>query len=488
MTTASQPSWLESFLQNVTRQPVRDAVVTDRRRVSFEELERVAGGLQRSLLRVAPSSPVVAITVTDPIERVAAVLAVAAAGKAHVLLDPALGESALEGAANRCGASSIIGYTEHPGIGPTVAPSEISPASLEPVMLSVEAPFAYVSTSGSTGDPKFVMLDHRAAGSRLAGEPSEYVEGDRAFRSFNFSGNSVNATIDCLRSGSTLLTVDPRALAPARILDFLSEEHATIVRLNPSLSRLVLLGASKRSIRLNHVRQIGGGGEAMLWSDIEQLRSIIPVTAVVVHGYASTETRSVTRKFVTSSDQLGEGAVPAGHARPGRRVWIDGGGGSPAAPGVVGTIVIEGIFGTTGPAFERLPDGWLRYRSGDLGELTDDGELLHRGRSDRVVKVGAMRVDLSTVEDVLRRVPRVSDACAVPVATQGSDPRIIAHVVVETGASVDVSELRRFAAERLTSAAVPARFDIRDTPIPLLPSGKKDIRGLIALSEQEHTA
>jgi len=481
------PPWLASFLQNVTKQPIRDAVVTDRRRVTFAELERLAGGLQRSLLRIAPSSSVVAITVTDPIERVVAVLAVAAAGKAHVVLDPALGGSALEGAASRCGASSIIGCAENSEVGPTILPADISPASLEPVVLPVEAPFAYVSTSGSTGDPKFVMLDHRATGSHLPGEPPDSEDEDRTFSRFNFSGNTVNSTIDCLRSGTTLLTVDPRAIPPSQLLDFLSEERATVVRMSPSLSRLILRTKLTRTSTLRRVRQIKGGGEAMLWSDVADLRSIVPDTAVILHGYASTETRGVTQKIITSSDPLGEGAVPAGFARLGRRVWIDAGDGLPADPGVVGTIVIEGIFGTRGPTFEGLPDGWLRFRSGDLGELTENGELLHRGRSDRAIKVGAMRVDLDAIEDALRQAPGVMDVCAVPIATRGCDPRIIAHIVPGEGCEVEVQQLRRFAAARLTSAAVPVRFEVRNTPIPLLPSGKKDVRRLIAQTEKEQT-
>jgi acyl-coenzyme A synthetase/AMP-(fatty) acid ligase len=471
--------WLLSFRGHASARPDADAVVTDHRRITFRELDLLAGGMQRELMRRAATSPVTAITVNDPVERAAAILAVAASGKAHVLLDPGLDDGALQDAAGRIGATSVIGASDHLGTGLVIDPSEITATALEPVPTAIEAPFAFVSTSGSTGDPKFVMLDHRAAGTRLPAEPSESSEIDRVFRVFNFSGNSVNATIDCLRSGSTLLAVDPRTLPPSRIVEFLSEERATILRMSPSLSRLVLRSATGRSIHLDHVRQIGGGGEPMLWTDVEALRSIVPTTAVVVHGYASTETRSVTRRVITSAEPIGEGAVAAGRPRAGRRIWIDAGDGVPADPGATGNIVIEGIFGTHGPDFETLPDGWLRFRSGDLGELTADGELLHRGRSDRVVKVGAMRIDLSTIEDVLRRAPGVTDVCAVPVPMPGSDPRVVAHVVLDGDSGVDARGLREFALGRLTSAAVPARFELRATPLPLLPSGKKDIRALL---------
>jgi acyl-CoA synthetase (AMP-forming)/AMP-acid ligase II len=97
-----------------------------------------------------------------------------------------------------------------------------------------------------------------------------------------------------------------------------------------------------------------------------------------------------------------------------------------------------------------------------------------------VVKVGAVRIDPSVVEDVLRVVPGVRDVRVVPTPVGAGEVRLVAHVALGDGASVTDDDLRAFAAARLTSNAVPARFILHDDPFPLLASGKTDVRELNA--------
>ena len=480
--SAPAGTWAHEVAERAGVHGRADAVVTDRRRVSYEELASQAGGIQRWLgsLEGAAAGPV-AILVSDPIDRAAAVLGVAAAGRPHVLLDPQRSPEALRASVDRIGVDVAIGDGELEQFGAHLHPDDVRPRPLEPVPVTIDDPFAYVSTSGSTGDPKYVLLTHAVLCARTHPDDLAIGEGDRAFRAFNHSGNSLNILIDALRVGATYLSVDPLRVSASGLLEFLVAERASVVRMSPSLMRLVLRPRARGDLTLATARVVGGGGEPMLWSDVAALRGLAP-SATVTHGYASTETRGVTQKVIGPADPILDGAVPAGRPRQGRRVWIDAGDGRRAGPGTVGTIVVEGRFGTIGPSFEQLEGGDLRFRTGDLGELTADGELIHRGRTDRVMKVGAVRIDLRTVEDVLRRAPGVIDvrvmAAAVDGAPPGTDDRLVAHVVVEPDDGPDVTVLRDLARAHLTSAAVPARFVLRDQPLPLLPSGKTDERSL----------
>ncbi|MET3769414.1 O-succinylbenzoic acid--CoA ligase [Marisediminicola sp. UYEF4] len=121
-----------------------------------------------------------------------------------------------------------------------------------------------------------------------------------------------------------------------------------------------------------------------------------------------------------------------------------------------------------------MSDGARWYRTGDAGRL-DDGVLTVTGRLDRVVISGGVKVSLDELERVVRRMPGLGDAVAVPAesARWGEVP------VIVTTSPVDLSVLRGEVAAALGREAAPDRIVVLDS-IPLLPTGKPD---LVALRE-----
>jgi acyl-coenzyme A synthetase/AMP-(fatty) acid ligase len=483
MSTSS--SLVQDFLGQAALSPTRDAVVADDRRVTFADLARAAGGVQQALTRTDPLDGPVAILATDAVDRAAAVLGVIATGRAFVLLDPDRSDAALAAAAAPIGARTAIGARAEGPFEWVIPPAELSPAELRPVSVPLETPMAYVSTSGSTGDPRYVIRTHAVAVDP-PGPGADLLTEDRAFQPLNPSGASLNLLMGCLASGVTHLSVDPRRHAVTRIIEFLHEERVSFISATPSWLRLLARASGPLSgARLEALRLIAAGGEALLWSDVAALRGLGPGGMSIVNMYGATEVRIVARRLVTSDEPIRDGVVPVGTSVPGRRIWIDAGEGVPAAQDVVGTIVIEGRFGTIGPTFEDLPNGMQRFRSGDVGELNASGELIHRGRADGVVKVGAVRIVPSAVEDALRRIEGVADTAVIPVTAEDGSVRLIAHVLHDRQAKLDVGRLRAAASDRLVSGAVPSRFVIHEEPFPLLPSGKADVRALVSRIEKD---
>ena len=121
-----------------------------------------------------------------------------------------------------------------------------------------------------------------------------------------------------------------------------------------------------------------------------------------------------------------------------------------------------------------MSDGARWYRTGDTGRV-DDGVLTVTGRLDRVIISGGVKVSLDALERMLRRMPGLGDAVAVPAesARWGEVP------VVVTTSPVDLSALRGAVATVLGREAAPARVVVLDS-IPLLATGKPD---LVALRE-----
>ena len=148
-----------------------------------------------------------------------------------------------------------------------------------------------------------------------------------------------------------------------------------------------------------------------------------------------------------------------------------------AAPGEVGEIVVEGpglaqgyrsMPDETTQRFRIGPDGKRAYFTGDLGSVDTDGTLHFLGRTDRQVKIGGKRVELSEIETVLLSDPSIQDV-AVELVSQHGGEDLIAFFVAsgpldEPGLEV---HLERF----LPSYMIPKRF-VRLEALPLLPNRK----------------
>lgn len=467
--------------------PDREAIGTHDRRLTVGELAARAGALTERLAD-GGTAPFLLAPV-DAVELAIGLVAASASGRAALVADPRRAPSALVAFAGPAGATTaVIGAAASLGL-PSVHPGSLGDGTLTSDVPDPDAVLLLAGTSGSTAAPKLVGHTHRSVADRAArrGGAGDILPDDRVGRTFNHTGATTQSIVASLLLAVPVLALDLLRVAPSTVLRRFHEARSTHVRLVPSVLRR-LLAATPPDVRLPHVRLIGGGGDPMHWEDVARLRPLLSAHATIIHSYGSTEVHGIARRYLTMDEPLGEGVVPVGRPGPGRHVWIDRGDGRPADPGVVGEIVVEGRFHAVGPAFEELGDGIKRRRTRDLGELTPDGELIHRGRVDRMVKIGGVRVEPEAVESVLRTLPGVQDVAVVPVGDAADRRRLVAHLVIEPGKEPDVAELRAAVADRVTSVAVPAAFHLRSGPLPLLASGKVDRRALGAEDAQRGTA
>ncbi|MGV0793757.1 class I adenylate-forming enzyme family protein [Mycolicibacterium sp. XJ1819] len=137
----------------------------------------------------------------------------------------------------------------------------------------------------------------------------------------------------------------------------------------------------------------------------------------------------------------------------------------PPLPGVEARLADEELWVRTPALFTRyiddsvatskvLHDGW--YRTGELGEISDDGYLTIRGRATEIIRTGAETVSPSEVEAVLRSYPGIDDVAVIGLP----DPdwgEIVTAVVVTNGPTPAVDELRNHCAGRLSRHKHPRR-------------------------------
>ncbi|MGK5550584.1 amino acid adenylation domain-containing protein [Actinomadura kijaniata] len=494
------------------RTPDAVAVVAGDASLSYAELDARANRLARYLAaRGAGPERVIAVAMERSAELVVAVLAVLKSGAAYLPVDPGfpadriafmlddaapaavLTSRALAGTVHRAVSDgSRKGVDAEPVIvvdDPTVraAVAALSGTGLSDADRT--APLgpghpAYVNyTSGSSGRPKGVTVEHRSAVWLVSWAASAFGA-DRFSRvlfttslSFDVSvfelfgplacGGSVEVVRDLLElargewSGSLIST------APTAMAGVLAEAET------PPAARTVVLA-----------------GEALTGPVLRAVRSEV-IGARVINAYGPTEaTVYATAGDVTERTDLGDGPLPIGHPLPGARLYVLDDALRPVPAGVDGELYIagEGLArgylnrpGLTAERFVACPfdPGERMYRTGDLVRWTDTGELVFIGRVDHQVKIRGLRVEPGEIEAVLLSQPEVGQAAVIMREDRPGDRRLVAYVVPAPGAQADPAAVRREAARTLPGYMVPAAVTVLDA-LPLTVSGKLDRRALPA--------
>ena len=157
-------------------------------------------------------------------------------------------------------------------------------------------------------------------------------------------------------------------------------------------------------------------------------------------------------------------------------------------PGVPGELVIGGVNVGRGylnrPELTEekfIPDPFgepddLLYRTGDLVRYLPDGNIEFLGRIDHQVKIRGFRIELGEIESVLRQYPGVNDV-VVMARKIGNDNRLVAYLLAEGDAELQVVDLREFLQHHLPDYMIPAHFVVLDA-FPLTPAGKVDRKAL----------
>jgi len=485
---------VDGFLVAVESVPDRTAVATHDRRMSYAELLHQVTPLATRLCE-RPAGEVVVAAVRDAVDVAVVGLAAMAAARPLSVLSARRDPETILLHTRSVGGTTLVTPSsvliDDPIVDHAVLPvhagaGDGSPLVVRPLGLDDAAIIA--TTSGTTGDPKTIARPVRVVsrsalpeGDILTTRPEDVI-----FRAFFAAGGGARGILGALSIGASLRCVDPLAVPLSRIVAILEAEQVTFARMVPSVLRRAFSGVTADG-RLPHLRALVSGGESLRWEDVVTVRRHMVPGSNIVHTYGSTEVSGIARRIIPFEEPVGEGVVPAGRPRTGRHVWISDEAGAPVEVGVTGRVVIEGYLGAGQTLFEVLPDGTQRFVSGDRGHMDQGGELHLEGRSDDVVKIGAVRVDMAAVEEVIRAAPGVKEAVVVALPSSGRVV-LVAHVRLDdrSGEIADearVRALRAHLSSRLESAAVPARFVIHSRGLPLLPSGKVDRRSLARVDD-----
>jgi amino acid adenylation domain-containing protein len=482
----SLPPVHETVVQRAAASPEALAVQHGAVALSYGELAQRSASLARELRRRgAGPEQLVAICLPRGIDLVVAELGVLRSGAAVLPLDPSAPPSRQAQLLQGARVELLITDRAHLALHPQALVLQDLPpddAPLEPVPLR-ESHLAYVLyTSGSTGQPKAVMVPHGALAHLSAWHQQAFGLGETS-RATLLYAPSVDPSLaelwPTLSAGASLhVPEDETRLSPERLVQWLCQHQLTHTDLPAILAERVL--ALDWPARCSLAVLLSGG-------DRLSRRPSVGLPFEVHNEYGPTEaTVTATSGRVSSS---GEGPVGIGHPRPGVTAWVLDPELAPVPPGVVGELYLGGVGVTRGylhrasaTAERFVPDplsgepGARMYRTGDRVRQRPDG-LEFVGRVDGQVKIRGVRVEPAEVAAALLSHPQV--AAAHVVARPGPDGQLalVAYAVPQEGAVLHGPGLREHLSTLLPSALVPAACVPIDT-LPFTPQGKVDASAL----------
>ena len=480
--------------------PSRTALLWGQERMTYGELNLRSNRLARhlQLLGVKPDERVV-ICLERGFEQMVAVLAVMKAGGAYVPLDPANPEDRMMLVARESGSAVVVTNTSRRDLfeyavmpRPVVDIAETHLWSELPgdnPISGVEAHnLAYIIyTSGSSGVPKGVMVEHRSLSNFVSWTAGAYYGesggGSPTVLSIGFDG-SVPSLFGSLVSGQTL-TLLPKGTEVPFIASRCGTEEPPFSLIVVTPSHLKLLNDElPLTICRAPTQALMIGGERLMPADVALWRQRFPGVRLT-NAYGPTEATVASCAFDIPACPNHEPSIPIGRPVAGARVYILDCNLDPLPIGVAGELYLGGVGVARGylnqpvsTAERFVPDPFANdstrmYRTGDLGRWRDDGTIEFLGRNDSQVKVRGMRIELGEVAALLAGDERVGQAIVVARRDNSSAQCLVAYYTGTQGLEATPDELRKELARKLPDYMVPSAF-VRIDRLPVSFHGKLD--------------
>lgn len=351
---------------------------------------------------------------------------------------------------------------------------------------------ALLFTSGSSGDPKGVVLSHRNLVANVTqfslrlgmGHADNVLGSLPLFHSFGCTVTLWWPVIE----GIGLVTY-PNPLDSPKLAELIEKHGVTLMLSTPTFLRGFLKRVKRE--QLASVRLIVTGAEKLPMNLEEEFRK--KFGKPVMEGYGLTETSPATNVNLPEPEGNGLPVLPSrrrgsvGPLLPGIAVRITdpvaGGPLPPDQPGIIwfrGPNVFNGYLNQPKRTAEVVQEGW--FRTGDIGRLDGDGFLYIEGRLSRFSKIGGEMVPHEVVEEHINKAlnldtesERKVAVVGVPDAEKG-EALVLLSTISSEAVKQEIIQLRYTLLERGVPALWIPRRLVRVEQIPVLASGKLDIR------------
>jgi amino acid adenylation domain-containing protein len=508
----------DRFASQVRKYSSKTAIKSRNHQWSYEQLNRAANRVARSILnRLPPESrrgeERIALLFEHDAPMIAALLGTLKAGKTYVPLDPSHPRERLTQILNDSEASTVLTNNKSIELARELTREGLRLVNIDSVewadsdssrdsngeadinLATNPRGLAYLLyTSGSTGQPKGVMQNHRNVLHFIRAYTNNLhlSENDRLtlLSSYCFDA-AVMDIFGALLNGATLYPIDIKKDGLIGLAEWLSKEQITVYHSTPSVYRYFVNSLNEaQGEDFAQLRLVVLGGEEVNRTDVDLYKKHFSDDCLFVNGLGPTEATVSLQYFIDKQTTIPSQGVPVGYPVADTEVLLLNEAGKSAE--VRGEIAIKcehvalGYWRNakaTDAAFSSEPQNGSQdsaarvYRTGDLGRRLSDGSIVFEGRRDFQIKIRGFRVELGDIESALSQHPAVRENVVILKQNNAQDKRLVAYVVLNSGQAANERDLRDFLKTKLPEYMQPASFGVLEA-LPLTASGKLNRRAL----------
>lgn len=474
----------------------RIAISCNGRTFTYKQTDLLIRRVSSALQAIAPAEEAISIALllTRSEYMVTAMIGSILAGYCYIPIDPEYPEERIKYILEDAGCSVLLtdvlsscNLENVPGLR-VLRIEEImkAPAGPFPEISSIDPgrPCYIIYTSGSTGQPKGVLISNESL--------ADYANTVRTYFHLNEEDvvlqhssicfdTSVEEIFPVLAAGGRLHILENRKDLEALQL-ILERERITVLSTSPWVIRFLQQAALPVSLRL-----IISGGDIL---KREYINNILQQGIDVYNTYGPTESTVCATYYKVDTDDI---VIPIGHAITNKRVYVLDNYMKLQPFGVEGEIYIAGkglaigYLGKPSLNIEKfiedlLVPGEKMYKTGDLGIMEDDGNIIFKGRKDEQLNYRGYRIETQEIEIAIQSQTNVED-CMVEVREWNGSPLLVAYIQYQGDYLRTAADWKQLLVKKLPAYMIPEVW-IRINELPLLPNGKINRRALPQIDER----
>jgi amino acid adenylation domain-containing protein len=516
---------LHHLLEESSKQhPGRKALVDREREITYSELNSLSNQLANFLVsRGVRRGERVAFVLRKSLESIITMFGVLKAGAVYVPIDPLSPVKRLQRILSDCSVKVLVSSNDRlrklgnileevsslqlilvandvidqeiksrEGLAFVSWPSALDGLSPDfPEKAGIDRDLAYILyTSGSTGDPKGVMISHLNALTFVNWSYEEFgiQQSDRVSNHAPLHFDlPVFDIFTSFKAGATVFLVpEELSVFPRALIRFIRDNKITIWYSVPSILVHLLVHGNLGNYSFPDLRLILFAGEVFPVKHLRELMKAIP-QASFFNLYGPVETNVCTFHEVKQITPNQSRPVPIGKACRNYEVFlVDQESRTLAATGEMGELyvrgsgVAEGYWADVEKTKSRFLLNWSGhfcdervYATGDLAHKDGDGNYHLVGRKDHMIKSRGYRIELGEIESALYANEQVVEAAVAALPDELITNRLTAYVVTAKGSSLTAVDLKKHLHERIPEYMIPETIEFRDS-LPKTSTGKID--------------
>lgn len=468
-------SVIKIFEEQAKNNPETTAIIFENKLITYKELNEKANGLAKKILEnKIETKNVIGILLQRSENVIISMLAVLKVGCAYMLIDPNLPSDRIEYMLEDSNAAALITQDSEKYVkskNKIFIEKEIN--KLENnlnIQDNIENPFSIIYTSGSTGKPKGVMLKNQGVINMVLSYKKilniDICNNFLSMSTVSFDMFMVETMVPLLSGKTIILTTEEEQKIPVYTSKLMLKYKADFILTTPSRMELFLTNQLNECIEKVKVIQLGG--EVFTTELKVRLQKI--TRANIYNGYGPTEiTACCSSKKVEENISIG---------RPfcNTKIYVLNEDNNICPINVPGEICIAGDGVSLGyinkeeltkKVFIENPFGRGHiYKTGDIGQINKENELMYVDRKDSQIKIRGLRVELSEIEKQILSTIKLKSCAVIYKKDKGYISAFIC-----ANEEINISETRKKLTQKLPLYMVP-KYIIQIDEMPLTPNGK----------------